>query len=154
MFRVYGLTIGVLVGASVALGACETTRNVFRDRSELVAEPAVCSAKRFEVYFGEGQAQLTAPARAAIDLAARQLGDCEIRRVRVRGLADATGTAEANQSLSQRRAVTVAQALARAGWPRPAFELDAAGDAGAVTETGASEPMRRRTEVLIEAAPR
>jgi outer membrane protein OmpA-like peptidoglycan-associated protein len=124
------------------------------DRRAVVSEPEVCSARRFEVYFADSEAGLTESAREAIGMAAAQLQGCEIRRVQVIGLADARGGASANQDLSERRARAVAEAFTAAGWPAPAFDLDAVGDTGAVTGSGAREPMRRRTEVLVEAAPR
>lgn len=123
-------------------------------RSDIVAEPSHCTAQRFEVYFAENEARLTDAARQAIGLTATQLQGCAIRKVQVLGLADATGVASANQGLSERRAAVVADALAAAGWPAPAFEVGGAGDQGAVTASGASEPLRRRTEVLVDAAPR
>ena len=46
------------------------------------------------------------------------------------------------------------EALEAAGWPSPVFSLIVAGESGSVTADGASEPMRRRTEVLVDAAPR
>jgi outer membrane protein OmpA-like peptidoglycan-associated protein len=124
------------------------------DRRAVVSEPEVCSARRFEVYFADSEAGLTESAREAIGMAAAQLQGCEIRRVQVIGLADARGGASANQDLSERRARAVAEAFTAAGWPAPAFDVDAVGDTGAVTDSGAREPMRRRTEVLVEAAPR
>lgn len=145
------IVIAGLAGLTVA--GCGWTPGM-RDRSELVAEPSQCAPKRFEVYFSEGEARLTQPALQAIGLNATQLQGCDIRSVRVVGLADAQGGHAANQSLSERRAVAVAEALVAAGWPTPAFEVMAGGDAGAVTAQGANEPLRRRTEVLVEAAPR
>lgn len=136
--------------AAVALAGCSTTAP---SRDALVAEPSACQAKRFDVYFAEDQATLTDAARTAIGLTATQLQGCQIRTVRVLGLASATGNAEANQSLSERRALAVAEALVAAGWPTPAFELAAAGDQGATTPTGVAEPLRRRTEVVVDAAP-
>lgn len=127
---------------------------MFRDRADLVAERSPCGPKSFEVYFADGEARLTNPALQAIGLTATQLQGCDIRRVRVTGLADATGTEAVNMTLSQRRAMAVAEALVAAGWPTPAFEVEAAGETGAVDASGAREPMRRRTEVLVEAAPR
>ena len=124
---------------------------IFRDRADLVAEPSACGPKAFEVYFADGEARLT---NQAIGLTATQLQGCDIQRVRVTGLADATGTEAVNMTLSQRRAMAVAEALVAAGWPTPAFEVEAAGETGAVDASGAREPMRRRTEVLVEAAPR
>ena len=82
------------------------------------------------------------------------LKTCDVRRVQVLGLADATGGSAANLSLSQQRARSVAQALNTAGLPAPVFDVAAAGDVGAVTTEGAAEPLRRRTEVAIDAHPR
>lgn len=137
---------------AMGLSGCGMTR--FMDRSAVVAEPSSCTARRFEVYFADSEARLTEPARQTIGLTATQLQGCDIRKVRVLGLADARGGATANQSLSERRAQAVAEALTAAGWPAPVFEVDAGGEQGAVTDTGVREPMRRRTEVLIDAAPR
>jgi peptidoglycan-associated lipoprotein len=125
-----------------------------QDRSDLVVEPSACTAKRFEVYFAEKRGAADRAGAAGHRLTAAQLQGCDIRKVQVLGLADARGGAEANLDLSERRAMAVAEALAAAGWPAPVFEVDAAGDAGAVTASGVREPMRRRTEVLIEAVPR
>ena len=48
----------------------------------------------------------------------------------------------------------MAEALAGAGLPAPAFDIEAAGAQGAVVG-GVNDPLRRRTEVLIEVvAPR
>ena len=87
-------------------------------------------------------------------MTATQLQGCEIRKVSVIGLADARGGPEANLDLSERRAVAVKEALEAAGWPAPVFSLVVAGESGSTTTAGASEPMRRRTEVLVDAAPR
>ncbi|GAA0614075.1 hypothetical protein GCM10009422_06310 [Brevundimonas kwangchunensis] len=145
------IVIAGLAGLTVA--GCGWTPGM-SDRSALVAEPNQCAAKRFEVYFAEGEARLTQPALQAIGLNATQLQGCDIRSVRVVGLADAQGGAAANQALSERRAVAVTEALVAAGWPSPAFEVIAAGDTGATTPQGTNEPLRRRTEVLVDAAPR
>jgi peptidoglycan-associated lipoprotein len=140
------------IAGAVGLAGCGMTG--FTDRGALVAQPSPCTAKRFEVYFADSEARLTESARQAIGMTAAQLQNCDIRKVQVLGLADARGGAAANQSLSERRAQAVAEALTAAGWPAPVFEVEAEGDQGAVTAAGVREPMRRRTEVLIEAAPR
>ncbi|MDI1327813.1 MAG: OmpA family protein [Brevundimonas sp.] len=143
----------VLVGVTaVAVAGCAVPG--FRNRSDLVAEPSACTAKRFEVYFADSEARLTEPARQAIGMTAAQLQGCEIRKVQVMGLSDARGGAAANQSLSERRALAVAEALTAAGWPAPVFDVEGAGDTGAEAASGVREPMRRRTEVLIDAVPR
>ena len=137
--------------AAVVLAGCSTLRTPNRD--ELVTEPSACAAKRFDIYFAEDQATLTDAARTAIGLTAAQLRGCRINTVKVLGLASSTGSADANQALSEQRALAVAEALTAAGWPMPAFELTAAGDQGATTASGVAEPLRRRTEVLVEASP-
>ena len=137
--------------AAVALAGCSSLRTPTRD--QLVTEPSACAAKRFDIYFAEDQAGLTDAARTAIGLTATQLQGCRINAVRVLGLASSTGSADANLALSEQRALSVAEALVAAGWPTPAFELEAAGDQGATTASGVAEPLRRRTEVLVEAAP-
>jgi len=140
------------LSAAAGLAGCDGARR-FVHRDQLVAQPQACAPQRFEVYFADSEAGLTPAARRAIGMAAARMRDCDIQRVRVVGLADARGGGEANLTLSQRRARTVAEALTAAGWPAPAFDLDAVGDAGA-TSGGVNEPLRRRTEVLVEATPR
>lgn len=144
-------TILVGTAALAALAGCSSMGASGRDA--LVANPSACAAKRFDIYFQESQATLTEAARTAIGLTATQLQGCRIQSVKVLGLASATGSTDTNLVLSEQRAVAVAEALESHGWPAPAFELAAAGDAGAVTPSGAVEPLRRRTEVLIEATP-
>lgn len=136
--------------AVVALAGCAS---VTGGRDALVTEADACGPRRFDVYFAENQAGLTEAARTAIAMTATQLQGCEIRSVQVLGLADATGGTAANQTLSEQRALAVVEALEAAGWPAPAFEVGAAGDAGSVTAGGVEEPLRRRAEVLVTAAP-
>ena len=143
----------VILGAgALAVAGCALPG--VRDRSDLVAEPTACTPQRFDVYFRDGEAGLTDAARHAIGLTATQLQGCEIRKVNVIGLTDARGGPTANLDLSERRAQAVAEALEAAGWPSPVFSLIVAGESGSVTASGASEPMRRRTEVLVDAGPR
>lgn len=139
--------------AVVALAGCASTPQA-PERADIVAEPGRCTAQRFEVYFPDGEARLTDAARQTLGATAAQLQGCVINKVTVIGLADGSGTPEANQTLSERRAVAVTKALEGQGWPAPAFDVEAAGGAGAVAADGTTEPMRRRTEVLVEASPR
>jgi len=123
------LTAG-LGGAGLA--GCESAGRFLR-RDQLVAAPPVCASHRFEVYFADGEAGLTPAARHAVTAAAGRLRGCDIQKVRVIGLADARGGDAANLTLSERRAEATARALTEAGWPAPAFELDAAGETGATS---------------------
>ena len=144
-------TVMVIGVAALTVAGCDTTRSLFRDRSELVVDPQVCVNTTLPVYFEESQAGLTREARELISTTADRLRGCSINRVRVLGLADATGSVERNRTLSERRAINVGNALAGAGWPTPAFELMAAGEDGAVQD-GVAEPVRRRVEVVVEAS--
>jgi len=136
--------------AVVGLGGCSSLG--FGDRSDLVVDLTHCRATTVPIYFEEGQAGLSDPARILIRDGAAALRGCAIDRVRLVGLASATGDAQANLRLSQRRAETVAGALAEAGLQAPHVELEAEGEAGA-RAAGVSEPVRRRVEVIIEARP-
>jgi peptidoglycan-associated lipoprotein len=151
-----GLVRVFLVGGLVAVGLTAAGCNLAptMSRSDIVAEPSACTTKRFEVYFAEGEARLTDVARQAIGLTATQLQGCRIDKVQVIGLADASGGHSANQTLSERRAIAVVEAFEAAGWPAPVFDVDGVGDQGAAMPGGVNEPMRRRTEVLVEASPR
>src|SRR3989344_4096452 len=126
-------TILALAGGLLAVGACATPMR----RDQIVTSGSPCMPVRFDIYFRENEARLT-------DAAAGVLRTCDVRSIQVVGLADATGASEANLSLSQRRARTVAQALNAAGLPSPVFDVGAAGDAGATTAGGAAGPLRRR----------
>ena len=147
------ILIGVALLGGLALAGCETSGRMVKDRSQIVATPTTCTPKRFEIYFADSEARLTEAARQAIGLTATQLQGCNIKTVKVLGLSDARGGAAANLDLSERRAKMVAEALAAAGWPSPAFDVGAAGDDGAIAAPGVREPLRRRTEVLVDAAP-
>ena len=144
----------VLLTAGRAAAGCAATSG-YKERSDLVSNPSACADKRFEVYFVPDRATLTDAARQAIGMTATQLQGCQIKHVKVTGLADArSGTAAANLTISEQRARAVAEALAGAGLPAPAFDIEAAGAEGALVG-GVNDPLRRRTEVLIEvAAPR
>ena len=113
--------------------------------------PQFCADISFPIYFATASPALTPPALAVIADTAARLKGCVINASEVLGLADADGTARANQELSRRRAQTVARALAAAGLPSP--NIEAIGQSGATTPSGDQEPLRRRAEVIIRAIP-
>lgn len=136
--------------AGVVLAACAPTPK----RTALVVGESSCAPISFDVYFVENQARLTDAATTAIDAATNRIRNCNVRSVKIVGLADNVGASEANLTLSQRRARAAAMALSSRGLPAPAFDVTAAGDAGAVTAGGLDEPLRRRASVVIDAHPR
>ena len=143
------LHMGMAAMAALVLAGCASRP----DRDMIVAD-AACAPIRFDIYFATDQAGLTPVAEEAVRLGASQVAGCAIDRVRVLGLADAQGAPSANLDLSERRARSVTAALEAQGLPAPVFEVQAGGASGATTADGANAPMRRRTEVLIEARPR
>ena len=72
-----------------------------------------------------------------------------MRELSLVGLADPTGAPEANLALSQKRADNVLAAFVHAGLPVPKYTLVAAGDKGAVTPSGAVEPVRRQVDATV-----
>jgi len=144
------VAILTLAGGLAILSACSTPMR----RDAVIVGESPCAPVRFDVYFAENEGRLTEAATQAIDAAAGVLRTCDVRRIQVLGLADATGASEANMTLSQRRARAVVQALSDAGLPAPVFDVSAAGDEGATTAGGLAEPLRRRAEVVVDARPR
>lgn len=139
---------GGAVAVLALLGACSTPGE-YKTREALVA-PVNCSNQTFEVYFDQGQARLASAARQAISMTAERLRGCHIDSVTVTGLADATGSASANQLLSESRAQSVREAMAASGWPAPVIAVEAVGADGARSGS-VNEPLRRRTEVTVVA---
>jgi outer membrane protein OmpA-like peptidoglycan-associated protein len=107
----------------------------------------------FPVYFDTASDRLSPAALTVVSDAAQRVRGCTLGRIDVVGLADAAGSDRANLAVSRRRAASVAAALAAAGLPRPTFDIDAIGAAGALAADGSPEPLRRRTEVVIRASP-
>ena len=135
--------------AATTLGGCAQVRK-FRSRSEMVKAPA-CADFTFPVYFAEGSAQMPAAALQVIRQNASQVRACQVASIEVIGLADASGSAQANLDLSKRRAAAVTTALTANGYPGSAIRVAAAGDTGAATAAG-DAPLRRRTEVSVKFA--
>ena len=148
-------TIGPAALAAAALQACghqepPSANPVAVVRTE-PPPPQFCGDVSFPIYFASASPALTRTALAVIADAAARLKGCVVDTPEVLGLADADGTARANQELSRRRAQTVARALAAAGLPPP--KVEALGQTGATTPSGDPEPLRRRAEVIIRATP-
>lgn len=146
--RRLALSLSCVFLGGLALSACASS-SPYKTRDQLVTSSLGCGERRLEIYFQNDQASLTPAALTALQLTTNQLKACQITKVQVTGLADARGGVNAaNQSLSERRATSVVEALQTLGLPAPAFEVQAEGAAGARTD-GINDPLRRRTEVVI-----
>ncbi len=148
--RISGLDAAMGLALSAALAGCSTTPKPLATPS---VAPVLCADFNFPIYFEKGSDQLTGAAHQEIAYTASRIKGCKIGTIDVLGLADADGRAHRNLILSRQRAQVVAQALAAAGLPAPKFDIEALGESGAVTPDGEPEPLRRRTEVVIHAAP-
>jgi outer membrane protein OmpA-like peptidoglycan-associated protein len=114
--------------------------------------PALPAASRtYLVFFDWDRADLTARARQIVADAAQAATHTSVTRIEVNGNADRTGTPAYNQSLSQRRAETVAAELVRDGVQRTAIEIHAYGDTRPLVPTaaGVREPQNRRVEIIF-----
>ncbi len=146
------VAILAVTGLSLAAAGCTTMRSA-RDR--LVRPAPACQDVTVPVYFEPNVAALTRDGQRVIAAAARQARGCEVKAVRVVGLADAAGDPAANLELSKQRASSVAAAVARAGLPAASFDVEAFGQAGSVTPDGRVQPVRRRADITLDlAAPK
>lgn len=134
-----------MLAAMAALGGCATQSA----REKLVEAPSNCVDQKVQVYFEAWSAELTGESQKVIDNAAANVRGCHLTGVEVLGLADAVGAPGPNLELSQRRAQAVTHALAAAHLPPAEFRIDAAGQTGAVTPSGAAAPLRRRVDVNL-----
>ena len=119
-------------------------------RRTLVRTEPVCQDVTVPIYFEANQAGLTRDGRRVITMAAADTRGCTVRSVQVLGLADAAGDPAANQALSQRRADAVAAALTQAKLPAADFTVAAAGETGAASVGGSTQPGRRRADVVLK----
>lgn len=142
--------IASVLALSALAAACASDKKVPVKTAARVSP--VCVDFSFPIYFETNSERLTAAAAQVVTDAAVRVKGCTLGKVDVVGLADADGSDRRNMVLSRQRATIVADALAKAGLPRPAFDIDAAGASGAITPEGQPEPLRRRTEVVIRAS--
>jgi len=146
------IALVAVMGVAVTAAGCTTVRNA-RDR--LVQRTPTCENVTVPVYFEPEQSALTREGQRVIAAAARQAKGCEVRAVKVVGLADAAGDPAANLELSKQRAASVAAAVAKANLPTAHFDVEAFGQAGAIAPDGAIRPVRRRADVTLDlASPR
>ena len=135
---------------AAALGGCAHNAPPLKP---MAANGPACADVVFPIYFAEGADTLTPGAEQVIALSVAQVRGCRIGYVNVLGLTDAEGGRSQNLDLSKRRADTVAKALEAAGLHTPRFEVDGQGETGAVSDSGKTVPLRRKTEVVIHPLP-
>ena len=126
--------------ASACLAGCANVRQ---------AANSPCHDTTVTLYFETGSETLTDAGQQIVTLTAKRLVSCHVRELKLVGLADPAGQAATNLTLSQHRADGVLEAFVKAGLPVPKYTLVAAGQKGAVTASGAIEPVRRQVDVTV-----
>lgn len=147
MTKVRASTVVVM---ALCLAACATVKNA-RDR--IVKRAPLCADQTVQIYFEPQSAEVTKEGGAVLAAAAGDRRMCKVTAVEVVGLSSATGSADSNLELSQRRARAVTAALVSRGLPSADFKLSAAGQAGATTDEGQARPLRRRVDVTLHLVP-
>jgi outer membrane protein OmpA-like peptidoglycan-associated protein len=110
-----------------------------------------------DVLFGTNQASLTAAGLSSVRKLADVMQQNPDRTVLVEGFTDSTGSSSHNQDLSERRAGTVATALASMGVARQRIAMRGYGEAYPVApnDSAANRQLNRRVEIVLsnEGAP-
>ena len=103
------------------------------------------------VFFAWDQATLTPVALTVLDQVEADYAVGKPARVVIAGHADRSGPEAYNQSLSEQRARSVAQALGQRGIPASAMGVEAYGESQprVPTADGVREPQNRRVEIVF-----
>lgn len=115
------------------------------------AKPMAVGSSDLRLSFMPGSAILTAEAKGRLAKYASVLNNPKIaaRRVRIEGHTDASGSAKSNQSLSQRRAQSVADFLIASGVPASRFEVVGYGSSKPLAGVPAESASNRRVMAVL-----
>ena len=138
MNRNTALALALAAAAAGSLGACASVV------PQAWLPGPTCEDITFPVYFQERSDALTPPALQMLAMAADKARSCRVANVEVVGLADQR---DASPELSQLRAENVSRALMARGLSVP--RTDALGIVSTRGRDGRTQPMERRTEVVI-----
>lgn len=107
-----------------------------------------------DVLFATDRAELNANGMATVKKLAEIMSQNPDRTVMVEGFTDSTGSAAHNKDLSERRAASVAQALAGLGVPRERIAMRGYGEAFPVAsnDTASNRQLNRRVEIVLSNA--
>ena len=117
-----------------------------------VAAPTPAPVRTYLVFFDWDKADLTARARQIIAEAAQASTRVQTTRIEVDGYTDKSGTPAYNQTLSVRRANTVAAELVRLGVAKSEIFVQGFGENKPLVPTadGVREPQNRRVEIILK----
>jgi hypothetical protein len=103
---VRGLTLALLPALGLLSACASTDASPDASRASIEKAPPACFDTTVAIYFERNSAEVTREAQAVLRSAAQMAKGCTVESVRVVGLADAVGAADANQALSEERART------------------------------------------------
>ena len=103
-----------------------------------------------DVTFDTGAAVLKPQAMAALDKVATILQDYAATVIHVVGHTDSVGSPASNQSLSERRAASVASYLTSRGVPSQRMREEGRGERELLIRSSVSEPQNRRVDIVIK----
>jgi hypothetical protein len=117
--------------------------------------PAWADDGKFTVLFPLGKATLDSTAEATISAAKQEYDRTGSAHVTIVGHTDTSGSAAFNQTLSDRRAAAITNALVKLGVPVSAIAQSGVGENDLAVQTGPNvkEAQNRRTEIDIVAPP-
>jgi OOP family OmpA-OmpF porin len=103
------------------------------------------------VTFASGSTEIDPESAIVLDVAAGEILARTAVRIRIEGFTDASGSAERNQELSQRRAESVRRYLVRKGVAAQRLETSARGASSPVAsnETEEGRARNRRVELVV-----
>ena len=126
-------------------------------RRELLALQAVKTERGMvmtlgDVLFATGKAELQPGAATTIQRLANFLEEYPEKTVLIEGFTDSTGSADFNQGLSERRALSVRQALVNAGVSPERISTEGFGMSRPVADNATAEGRQRnrRVEIVIQ----
>lgn len=113
--------------------------------------PIDINANRFLIFFGQSGATLTKTTAQSLDQIAQIIKDRQPRAIRIDGFSDSNGSKKSKKSLSQKRAIAVAEALINRGVDKNIITTRAMSDKTPLVKTKSKNvPANRRAEIWLD----
>lgn len=138
-----------------AINALEFTQieeeTVEESASEEVENKERIATTAYLVYFGHNDTQFAAASKQVVQQVADEIKKSPVEEILIHGHTDRSGSTQYNLNLSEKRALSVLEALLELGVPRNILKYFAFGetDPAVPTEEGVKEPKNRRVEIFL-----
>lgn len=122
------------------------------DEIDAAMAPVVAGPSSYLLFFDWARAEIPPEARGIVADAAANIQAGDVETVVVTGFADTSGSAKANQRLSERRAQAVRDALVAQGVPAAIIVTQGRGEDELIVPTGGNqrEPQNRRVRIDLK----